>query len=266
MKRIGIHGVPRSGTTWIGNIFNSNPFIIYKHQPLYSYEFKNFLTNSSKKENIIDFFEKISKSDDDYINQKTLVKDGLVPFFQKKDSEESIIVYKEARHHHILETLLKEDDEFMLVCIIRNPFATLWSWKNAPNEFKEGWDFQKEWRYAELKNMGLPENFYGYEKWKESSLQFHRLKETFSDRVQLINYGEFIKNPLDNIIFIFNKIGIPMDTQVNEFITKSKSKSKGVYSVFRDKIVDNDWVGNIDDYIIEYIKSDLANSELKQYL
>ena len=45
MKRIGLHGVPRSGTSWLGNIFNSSPDLTYKHQPLYSYAFKNYLNN-----------------------------------------------------------------------------------------------------------------------------------------------------------------------------------------------------------------------------
>lgn len=265
MKRIGIHGVARSGTTWIGNIFNSNPYITYKHQPLYSYAFKDFLNNSSKKAKILHFFESISQSTDDYTNQETLIKTGLVPNFPKVD-DRNVIAYKEARHHHIIETLLREDDEFILIGIIRNPLATLWSWKNAPNEFKKEWDFDKEWRYAELKNEGLPENFYGYEKWKEASKIFERVNEQYPNRVHLINYTEFIKNPIDNTKKMFDDIGIPTHPQIFEFIDSSKSKSKGPYSVFREKVKDDDWVGNIRPEIVEFIQNDLKGDELEKYL
>ena len=80
------------------------------------------------------------------------------------------------RKNKYLETLLKEDTDFRLVGIVRNPMATLWSWKNAPNEFKKDWNFETEWQNANLKNQGLEENFYGYMKWKEVANLFELLK------------------------------------------------------------------------------------------
>lgn len=265
MKRIGLHGVARSGTTWIGNIFNSNPFVTYKHQPLFSYKFKNMLTNDSRKSDIVHFFDKISRSTDDYTNQLTLIEEGLVPKFKKSDNKD-IIVYKEARHHHIVENLLTEDVGFMLVGIIRNPLATLWSWKNAPNEFKDMWDFNQEWRYARLKNEGLPENFYGYEKWKEAAHIFEKVNRLYPDRVHLINYSDFIANPKDETHKMFDKLNIPIHQQVIEFLSISNSETKGPYSVFREKTKDDGWVGNIHDDIVDFIKNDLSGTELEKYL
>ena len=46
---VAIHGVPRSGTSWIGEIINSSPNVLYKFQPLFSYALKDFLTTFSKK-------------------------------------------------------------------------------------------------------------------------------------------------------------------------------------------------------------------------
>lgn len=266
MKRIGFHGVARSGTTWVGNIFNSSPYITYKHQPLYSYAFKDFLNNSSKKKDILRFFQQISESTDDYTNQETLIKEGLVPHFPKLESSKNIIVYKEARHHHIIETLLREDDEFIFVGIIRNPLATLWSWKNAPNEFKKEWNFDKEWRYAELKNEGFPENFYGYEKWKEAAYIFEKVAEQYPQRVHLINYSEFLHNPKERTQQMFDKLDIKMHPQVIQFLDDSKSKSKGPYSVFRKKIIDDDWVNNISNKIVDHIVDDLTETQLEKYL
>lgn len=266
MKRIGLHGVPRSGTTWMGNIFNSSPHITYKHQPLYSYTFKDYLNNSSKKEDILRFFQQISESTDDYTNQKTLVKEGLVPKFSKVEGSKDVVVYKEARHHHIIETLLREDDEFIFVGIIRNPISTLWSWKNAPNEFKKDWDFRQEWMYAELKNGGLVENFYGYEKWKEATHIFEDVAKKYPKRVYLINYSEFLMDSLNGTHNMFGRLGLKMHPQTLNFLMDSKSKTKGPYSVFRDKSSDNDWVGNIDKSITDYIMNDLKGTDLEKYL
>lgn len=265
MKRIGFHGVPRSGTTWVGNIFNSNPYVTYKHQPLYSYAFKDFLNNSSKKEDILRFFQQISESTDDYTNQKDLIKDGLVPNFTKLD-DKSIVVYKEARYHHIIETLLREDDEFMFAGIIRNPISTIWSWKNTPNEFKKEWDFEKEWRYGNLKNEGLVENFYGYEKWKEAANIFEKVSELYPNRVHIMNYSEFLSDPYLETNRMFDKLGIRIHPQVMDFLNISNSESKGPYSVFRKKELDGDWIDNIGDDIINFIYDDLKDSELEKYL
>ena len=37
MKNVAIFGVPRSGTSWLGQIFNSSPMVAYRFQPLFSY-------------------------------------------------------------------------------------------------------------------------------------------------------------------------------------------------------------------------------------
>ena len=34
--RVGIIGLPRSGTTWIGKVFDSHPTVFYQHEPDYS--------------------------------------------------------------------------------------------------------------------------------------------------------------------------------------------------------------------------------------
>jgi hypothetical protein len=267
MKRIGLHGVPRSGTSWLGNIFNSNPYLTYKHQPLYSYAFKNYLNKSSKLEDILRFFEEISNSTDDYVNQIDLIKKGLVPDFNKSELSKDVVVYKGAHHHHILETLLKEDLDFRLVGIVRNPMATLWSWKNAPNEFKKDWNFQTEWQNANLKNQGLEENFYGYFKWKEVANLFDMLKMEYWDRVTLINYSEFIKNPLKSTYNMFWDLGLDLEPQTVKFINDSNSENKGgAYSVYRNKDKDDDWVGRLPNEIVEHIIDDLNDTNLSKYL
>jgi hypothetical protein len=42
MHHVAIFGCPRSGTSWLGQIFNSAPAVQYRYQPLFSYEFKDW--------------------------------------------------------------------------------------------------------------------------------------------------------------------------------------------------------------------------------
>ena len=79
MQKIAIHSVPRSGSTWLGNIFNSHPNVSFKYQPLFSYAFKDYLGSESDLEKINRFFKEIMKSDDDFINQKEGVEKGIIP-------------------------------------------------------------------------------------------------------------------------------------------------------------------------------------------
>ena len=42
MRHLALFGCPRSGTSWLGQIFNSAPDVAYRYQPLFSYEFKDW--------------------------------------------------------------------------------------------------------------------------------------------------------------------------------------------------------------------------------
>ena len=61
MQRIAIHSVPRSGSTWLGQIFNSSSLVIYKYQPLFSYAFKGRLSPQSTNNKIVQFFDEIPR-------------------------------------------------------------------------------------------------------------------------------------------------------------------------------------------------------------
>ncbi|MDH5934310.1 hypothetical protein, partial [Vibrio splendidus] len=60
MHKVAIHSVPRSGSSWLGEIINSSPQVNYSFQPLFSYEFKSYLNENSSLENINNFFYNLS--------------------------------------------------------------------------------------------------------------------------------------------------------------------------------------------------------------
>ena len=166
MKKVAIHSVPRSGSTWLGQIFNSHPDVAYRYQPLFSYAFKDRLNDHSTMEEIRKFFEELSLSQDKFLLQ---IEEGSLsnkyPVFEK-NLPPTHVVYKEVRYHHIVENLLKQDNEILVIGLVRNPMAVMHSWLKSPREFRRdlGWDVMEEWRSGASKNAGKIEEFYGFDK------------------------------------------------------------------------------------------------------
>ena len=82
-KVIYIGGVARSGTSWIGQIFNSVPNIKFKFQPLFSYEFRNTINEDSSEHELEKFYEDLFNNDSEFLTQKTKIDDNLYPSFEK---------------------------------------------------------------------------------------------------------------------------------------------------------------------------------------
>ena len=53
---ISINGVPRSGTSWLGQIINSSPDVAFRFQPLFSYTHKGALREDSSVMEIMKFY------------------------------------------------------------------------------------------------------------------------------------------------------------------------------------------------------------------
>lgn len=264
MNKIAIHSVPRSGSTWLGAIFNSHPDVIYRMQPLFSYAFKDYLNENSSDETINKFFSEISNSEDDFLHQRAAKKNGLIPVFEKSDNF-SHICYKEVRYHHILRNLLNRDKDIKVIGLIRNPFSVINSWLKAPKEFKTelGWKAEEEWRFAPSKNQDRPEEFNGYQKWKEVAFLFLELKKNFPERFFLLEYENILQNPKLEVNNLFSFCGLFLDPQTIKFIDQSTQfNNSDPYSVFKVKRKDDKWKSELSPFIIKEIKGDPEFSHL----
>ena len=94
MNKIALHAVPRSGSTWLGEILNSNPFVKYCFQPLFSYKYKNFLSENSSTEDIIKFFNLIKITNDEFVCQKPerVLVLGTLSNFNKSETVTHVIL------------------------------------------------------------------------------------------------------------------------------------------------------------------------------
>ena len=265
MNKVGVFGVPRSGTSWLGHIFNSHPDVAFRFQPLFSYGHKGGLTSSSSAEEILTFFEEIFDSQDAFTTMKSATQRNYPTF--KKTVVPTHIVFKETRYLHIIENVLTQCGDVKIIGLVRNPLSVLASLVSAPKEFQRDWIVHSEWRMAPSKNQNRAEEFYGFDKWKETSELFLRLKSQFPQQFHLVTYKELNSAPLDTTEKLFDFCGLEVCSQVEEFLAESKSRhDPDPYSVFRAYASDEGWRGNLQDEIVKQILLELKNTSLEVFL
>ncbi len=234
---VALYGVPRSGTSWLGQILDSCPNVVFRFQPLFSYRFKNRITTESTYEDIHLFFDELYQEDEDeFLNQTDKRLSGIYPTFMKKSDDLSILAYKEGRYMYTIPLLLERYKDIKIIGIVRNPYDVLESWINAPSEYKEWWDIEEEWRFAASKNEFRPENYFGYYKWKEYIKLCAEMQKKYPENFIIIRYEDLYENALESAKDLFAFLKMPFTEQTQEFIKKSQSKTvDSVYSVYRAK-------------------------------
>ncbi len=164
---------------------------------------------------------------------------------------------------------MQNSEELRLIGIVRNPLSVMHSWFSAPREFRTdlGWVKSKEWLYAPSKNQNRPEEFFGFEKWKEVAKILLRLESQYPKRVKLIRYEDLLRDTGGVVrdLFQFTELGISQQTL--RFLKESREyNGTGFYSVFKNEDTSKKWEKNLDKTIVEAIRKDLEGSKLEPFL
>lgn len=265
MKKIAIHSVPRSGSSWLGEIINSSPSVSYAFQPLFSYAFKSQLNESSTLQDIEKFYTDISQTSDDFVKQKEDRSSGKKPVFFKNESAEAI-VYKEVRYHYILENLLEKDPEIKIIGLVRNPYSVINSWFNAPREFRKdlGWKLSDQLMDASEKNQGKKEEYFGLNKWVETTLLFERLQKNYPENFFLLKYEDLCSNTINIVKELYIFLELEYNEQTERFLTVKK-EVEGTYSVMKSKNHEQLTKVELHEEVIEIINNVLSKNKLTQY-
>lgn len=264
MKKLAIHSVPRSGSTWLGEILNSSPSTKYCFQPLFSYQLKGFLSAESSNAEVEFFFKELELTDDDFILQKDQRLAGSLPVFDKSEPP-THIVYKEVRYHNVLKGILSGTSQVKFVFLIRDPFSVISSWFAAPREFDPSWDKDDELVYANSKNLGKPEEFYGLAKWVEATKLFVELNEKYPNKTLLVNYSDLAQSTEGTVEKIFEFSELEITEQTMRFIKESQEVFVAdPYSVYKGEGEHLKWKNTLSTSQVRTIrqfalKHDLAN-------
>ena len=66
---ISIHGGPRYGTSWLGQIFDSSKDVRHKWQPLFSDSFKNKVPELNTKSGFLNYYNDLYNFEDDFLDR-----------------------------------------------------------------------------------------------------------------------------------------------------------------------------------------------------
>ncbi|MFC1778222.1 sulfotransferase [Pseudomonadota bacterium] len=261
-----IAGMPRSGTTWLSQIFASSPDVRLKFCPLFSYEFKNALDESSSASQWEGLFIDLYETNSEFLDQEHLRKHGLVPTFEEKKENPKHLIIKSTRFHNLIPYILRLNESIRFVHIVRHPCATIYSWINTPREFPGHANHLEEWRTGECRKIG-PGEFWGFDDWKHVTTQALKLSNQYPDRYKVIRYESLVKNTQRVTEELFQFFQIPLEKQTLDFIAFSQSKhDKNKHSVFKVPKLKERWEGLLDPSIVSECINDVRDTELEQFL
>lgn len=266
---LSIHGAPRSGTSWLGQVFDSHPDVAYRHQPLFAYRFKDRLNLQSTREEVVQFLDELYRVRDDDFILDVGRRQKAPEFWQgaRKADPPPWMVMKMVRYHHLLPLFLESVPNMKIIGLVRHPCAVINSWLQAPKEFRAGWDELEEWRFAPKKNEGRIEEYNGFEKWKEVARLFLRLEREYPDRFIVTRYECLMADPESEIGRLFAFAGLPQHPQALEFIRMSRSRhDSDPYSVFKDPATRDRWPTELNPVIAAAILEETRDTELERFI
>ena len=267
---ISIHGVPRSGTSWLGQIFNRHSEVLYRFQPLFSYRFRGKIGPDASSDDIRAFLNELYEvNGDDFIaGNWPAQKSNDFPqnmAFHKKD-QPGVMVMKEVRYHYLIEKFINVVPNMKIIGIIRNPCAVIYSWMANPKEFKKEWNILSEWRHASKKNQGRPEEYFGYDKWKELATFFLNLERKYPENFLLVQYEHLVSKPIETISQVFSFAKLEIERQVLDFIKASQSYHiDDVYALYKSPSVKDRWRSELDPRISAEIMRDIKDTDLERF-
>lgn len=262
---VALIGMPRSGTSWLGQLFDSSPEVCYRLEPIFSYAFKNVVGEHSTKQEYEQFFDDIYRSQDEFLLQVDKRQAGTYPVFYKRDNL-PFLAFKTTRFHQLMETILGHFDNLKMVSIVRHPCGAICSWLNTPREIPASADPRMEWRSGACRKTAK-EEFWGFEDWKIVTRLHLRLQVEFPDKFTIIRYEDLVSDTNQVLCKVFDFVGLAMHEQTRRFIKSCHARhDNDSYSVFKSKQVVDTWRTLLPVDIQQSIISEISGTDLAIFL
>jgi len=267
MRIVWLNGMPRSGTSWLSQIFDSHPDVKFKLSPLFSYAFKNYVDENSSSSKWQELFVKLYNYPPDEFMDQILRRDkNEYPIFREKAPVSKYLVIKATRFHNLTRTMLHRVPDLKLVHIVRNPCGAINSWLKAPNEFPEHLNPLQEWKSGRCRKTEKSE-YWGFEDWVSVTNLYEELQSDYPNNVRIVSYEDLVDSPVTTTQEMFEFVGMRVDDQTKLFLTQSNARHDDrQYSVFKNKNVRDKWQAQLDQQIVTEIYKAIKNSKLEKYL
>ena len=259
-------GMPRSGTSWLSQIFDSHPDVRFRLSPLFSYEYKNTLDQNSSKGAWTEVFRGAYLSKNEFMDQTARRASGEYPSFANKNASPSHLVVKDTRFHHLTRHALSLFPDLVVVAIIRHPCGAINSWLTTRGEFPHGADPLKEWRTGACRKSGVGE-FWGFDDWKNVTAEHLDLAKIYPKQVIIQRYEELVERPVSEVTKLFHFAGLEIHRQTLEFVEASQQAHLPTdYAVFKDPSVSRRWMAELQPQIRNEIQEELRGTRFETFL
>lgn len=248
---ISIQSAPRSGSSWLLEIFNSSPNTKCVYQPLFSYSFKNYFNNKEiNQDTFNNFINQIKNTQDEFCNMKTTfhTNNDKNNLFEFEKNNITHVVMKHVTHHYLTEKMLSSNQNLKIIFLYREPEDVINSQIKAKKENLEDWLNGKD------RNID-DSNFFGFNKWCELNELFFKLKKKFNNNILFVKYENLLNDTFNEVKKIFNFCEIKMTDETINFIELSTTKHDDYdYSCLKNSKILKERKNNLPEHIKSYIQ------------
>lgn len=259
-------GMPRSGTTWLSQVFEAHPQVLVRLSPNFSHQLKDRLSLQSSRADWEAVLFEAAESTDPFLTQDWRRKRGDLPTHAKKKKAQRLVV-KDTRYLATYRAGMNCLPEAQCLYVVRHPSAVLNSWLQSA-EFPEDAVIEEQWRSGACRKGELEGESWGFDDWCLETRHFLQLQEKDPLRYRVFSYEHAVCNPLAAFEELFAFVGLELPSAVMEFVERSHQSHDGdPYSVFKDpEQVLHRWRDTFPSFLANAITEELSGTDLEGYL
>ena len=259
-------GMPRSGTTWLSQIFESSSDFVVRLSPPYSYDYRHTLGVRSGPDEWRTILRGAVESDDRFLTQNWRRETGELPDFADNKATATRLAVKDTRFHALYEAGMGALPGARTIYIVRNPGAMLWSWRTC-KEFPADADFRDEWRGGDCRKHDGDGEYWGFQDWLDLTTRYQQRAAAEPERYLVVRYEQLVMRAQETAALMFDFCGLPLRQASEEFVQASQSAfDPRPYSVFKGRALREGWRQELPADIYSAIEQETAAAGLDRML
>lgn len=262
-----IASMPRSGSSWLSQVFEAHSRLRFRMAPLFSKEFGGLVTAESSSGEWSEFFRKVFHAESDFLCQSRRRSEGDFPETAGSGAGETSLLIKDVRNHETVWSIVEKADlPLSVIYLVRDPRAAISSWITNEKEFPEDAD-EQTWRTGGSRKAS-PSEYWGFDDWMEVTQRYCDLQNTFPERIKVVRYEDLCEGGEGAVETLFLDLGLNFEGECRKFLRNSWAiASSRPYSVYRDRnsVIDK-WKTCLSSDIADEIFMDANSSGLGAFL